>query len=187
MSGKTILFVILIVMTAAAGGIAAVLTGGAAADESEDLKPNLVIDGEDPWVSTVFEIDDVTPGDSGQVVIEVENGGDAGSGDMLQLRLLNLSDEPGVTTEPEPCPDFGELSLNLDMLVWLDDGDETYEPGETKIAEDTLRAVAGVVYDLGPLPPGPPVYVGMAWSIDQTVGNVVHGDRCTFDIQFLIP
>lgn len=151
------------------------------ADDPPD--PNLVVNGEDPWVSRVFEVEGVKPGDSGGATLKLQNVGDDGT---LQLQFLNLVDEPLTTPEPEPAPDSGELSQKLDMLLWFDDGDNLYETGEVIIAEDTLKNIADITYDLGTLNFMEMKYLGIAWSVDGAVGNEVVWDKCTFDIQFVL-
>lgn len=149
-----------------------------------DPPPDLVVNDETPkWTSKVFEVEDVWSGDSGEATLKLQNMGDPGT---LQLHLLNLVDEPGITPEPEPTPDLGELSQNLDILIWFDDGDNLYETGETKIAEDTLNNIACNIYGLGSLNSTETKYLGIAWSVDSAVGNEIMGDECTFDIQFAI-
>ena len=149
-------------------------------------EPDLVVNGENPWVSKVFKTTDVKPGDSGAASLELENIGPGGTGELLQLHILNLVDDPAVTVESEPTPDLGELSQNLDMLIWFDDGDSVFEWGEVIIAQDTLYNIACTIYDLGPLPPGVIIYIGIAWSLDCGVGNEAQYDICTFDIQLIL-
>ena len=167
------------------GAVALAASGanGAMALPSSDPPPDLVVNGENPWVSKVFEVECVIPGDSGEATLELQNIGDPGT---LELHLLNLVDGPGITPEPEPTPDLGEFSQNLDMLIWFDDGDNLYEAGEVKIAEDTLNNIACNVYPLGTLGYMEITYIGIAWSVDKGVGNEIMGDFCTFDIQFVI-
>jgi hypothetical protein len=160
-----------------------VLTNNTAIEIESDPPPDLVVNDENPWVSTVFEVDEVWPGDSGNVTLKLQNIGDPGT---LYLHLLNLMDDPGITPEPEPAPDLGELSQNLDMLIWWDDNNNgLYDGGEgPAIAEDTLKNIACNIYDLGTLNSMETKYLGMAWSVDSTVGNEIMGDECSFDIQF---
>lgn len=149
-----------------------------------DPPPDLVVNDETPkWTSKVFEIEEVWPGDSGGETLKLQNMGDPGN---LYLHLLNLVDETGITPEPEPTPDLGELSQNLDMLIWWDDNNNgIYDAGEgPPIAEDTLENIACNIYDLGTLGYMETKYLGIAWSVDNSVGNEIMGDECTVDIQF---
>jgi predicted ribosomally synthesized peptide with SipW-like signal peptide len=155
------------------------------AGEGQDLAVN----DENPWVSTVFEVKDVWPGDSGRVTLKLTNvSSDPNGAGPLDLQILNLVDYPGITTEPEPKPDLGELSSNLRMLIWFDDNNNgIYEPpGEVKIVEDSLYNIAYKTYDLGILGSLQTRYLGIAWSVARAVGNEIQGDRCVFDIQFHI-
>jgi len=161
------------------------------AGEGQDLAVN----DENPWVSTVFEVKDVWPGDSGRVTLKLTNvSSEPNSAGPLDLQILHLVDDPGITTEPEPKPDLGELSSNLLMLIWFDDNNNgIYEPpGEVKIVEDSLNNigckdnVTCKTYDLGILGSLQTRYLGIAWSVARTAGNEIQGDRCVFDIQFHI-
>jgi hypothetical protein len=160
-----------------------ILTNNTAIEIESDPPPDLVVNGENPWVSIVFKVDEVWPGDSGGETLMLQNIGDPGT---LYLHLLNLVDDPGITPEPEPALDLGELSQNLDMLIWWDDNNNgLYDGGEgPAIAEDTLKNIAYNIYDLGTLNSMETKYLGMAWSVDTTVGNEIMGDECSFDIQF---
>ena len=121
----------------------------------------------------------------GGATLKLQNIGDPGN---LYLHLLNLVDDPGITPEPEPAPDLGELSQNLDILIWWDDNNNgIYDAGEgPPIAEDTLKNIACNMYDLGTLDYTGIRYLGIAWSVDSTVGNEIMGDECSFDIQFVL-
>jgi hypothetical protein len=150
-----------------------------------DPPPDLVVNGELPkWQSRVFEVAEVMPGDSGTATLKLQNVGGNGT---LELQFLNLRDESIATPEPELTPDDGELSQNLDMLIWWDGNQNgVYDEllGENKVAEGKLYDIADVIYDLGSLDYMETKYLGMGWSIDSSVGNEIMRDRCTFDIQF---
>jgi hypothetical protein len=150
-----------------------------------DPPPDLVVNDELPkWQSRVFEVAEVMPGDSGAATLKLQNVGGNGT---LELQFLNIKDESITTPEPEPTPDNGELSRNLDMLIWWDNNqDGVYDEllGENKVAEGKLYNIANVIYDLGSLDYMETKYLGMGWSIGGTVGNEIMRDRCTFDIQF---
>ncbi len=152
---------------------------------ASDPPPDLVVNGEIPkWTSKVFQVEDVWPGDSGVASLKLQNVGDPGT---LYLHFLNLVDEFGIIPEPEPTPDNGELSQNLDMLIWWDNNQNNeYDAGETKIAEGKLKDIACITYDLGILGNMETKYLGIAWSVDNSVGNEIMGDKCTFDIQFAL-
>ena len=162
-----------------------ILTNNTAIEIESDPPPDLVVNGETPkWTSKVFEVEEVWPGDSGGETLMLQNIGDPGT---LYLHLLNLVDDPGITPEPEPTPDLGELSQNLDMLIWWDDNNGIYDAGEgPPIADDTLKNIACNIYDLGTLDYMEMRYLGIAWSVDSAVGNEIMGDECSFDIQFVL-
>jgi hypothetical protein len=161
-----------------------ILTNNTAIKIKSDPPPDLVVNGENPWVSRMFEVEEVWPGDSANVTLKLQNVGDNGT---LQLHLLNLVDEPGITPEPEPTPDLGELSQNLDMLIWWDDNQNSqYDAGESKIAEGKLKNIACITYGLGALNWMETKYLGIGWSVAHSVGNEIIGDKCTFDIQFVL-
>jgi len=163
-----------------------ILNNNTAIEIESDPPPDLVVNDETPkWISKVFEVEEVWPGDSGEATLKLQNIGDLGT---LYLHLLNLMDEPGITPEPEPTPDSGELSQNLDMLVWWDDNNNgIYDAGEgPPIAEDTLENIACNIYDLGTLDYMEIRYLGIAWAVDSAVGNEIMGDKCSFDIQFVL-
>jgi hypothetical protein len=163
-----------------------ILNNNTAIEIESDPPPDLVVNDETPkWISKVFEVEEVWPGDSGEATLKLQNIGDLGT---LYLHLLNLMDEPGITPEPEPTPDSGELSQNLDMLVWWDDNNNgIYDAGEgPPIAEDTLENIACNIYDLGTLDYMEIRYLGIAWTVDSAVGNEIMGDKCSFDIQFVL-
>ena len=162
-----------------------ILANDTAIEIESDPPPDLVVNDENPWTSRVFEVEEIWPGDSANVTLKLQNIGDPGT---LYLHLPNLVDEPGITPEPEPTPDLGELSQNLDMLIWWDDNNNgIYDAGEgPPIAEDTLKNIACNIYDLGTLDYMEIRYLGIAWSVDSTVGNEIMGDKCSFDIQFAL-
>ena len=196
MKAILIWLVIMLLGTAELGSLAAgdmdgpfdryILNNNTAIEIESDPPPDLVVNDETPkWISKVFEVEEVWPGDSGEATLKLQNIGDLGT---LYLHLLNLMDEPGITPEPEPTPDSGELSQNLDMLVWWDDNNNgIYDAGEgPPIAEDTLENIACNIYDLGTLDYMEIRYLGIAWSVNSTIGNEIMGDKCSFDIQFVL-
>lgn len=193
---KAIIALLLVILLGGAG-VAPMATGGVAEFfyrymldntlivSASDPPPDLVVNGEIPkWTSKVFQVEDVWPGDSGVASLKLQNVGDPGT---LYLHFLNLVDEFGIIPEPEPTPDNGELSQNLDMLIWWDNNQNNeYDAGETKIAEGKLKDIACITYDLGILGNMETKYLGIAWSVDNSVGNEIMGDKCTFDIQFAL-
>jgi spore coat-associated protein N len=143
---------------------------------------DLTVDDDNPWASAKVDVTNMKPGDSGVVTCKLDNAGTI-DGD-LTVALANIVDAPGATPEPEPTPDNGELSANMDIVLWVDaNQDGVQDAGETVLYSGKLNAVAGP-YDVGTLTAGATIYVSMEYSIDGTVGNEIQGDSCTFDIVF---
>jgi len=171
-----------------------ILTNNTAIEIESDPPPDLVVNDETPkWTSKVFEVEEVWPGDSGNASLNLTNIGDPGT---LSMNVTNLKDFEMGCNEPESLADStcgdpgegeGELSKKLDMQIWWDDNHNTvWDSGETIIAEGTLYNIAGVTYNLGSLNNTEIKYLGIAWSVDSTVGNEIMGDECSFDIQFAL-
>jgi predicted ribosomally synthesized peptide with SipW-like signal peptide len=146
---------------------------------------DLKVDGyDDPNVPVYFNISDVKPGDYGYVYITLSNVGSIGG--VASLTFANVTDDPGTTPEPEPTPDYGELSGYLYIEVYnrtLVFGGQI-SPIVTPLAEGNLSALAGSAIELGSLPAGGSITVTIVWSIDSDVGNVIMGDVVTFDMLF---
>ena len=70
-------------------------------------------DGES--VTAGLEVSDVKPGDWAIICFDVEITENPG---YLPVRTENVTEGPGVTTEPEPTPDEGELGEYLLTTVW---------------------------------------------------------------------
>ena len=132
------------------------------------------------------EIKDIKPGDSGFLRYHVNNIGTIGG--ELYITLANVSNSPGVTPEPEPLPDNGELGENLLINIWY--GDESEYPNYSKhiVKDKKLNDLSNVRYLLGDLTAegdpattdGKDVYI--KWELPSGVGNEVQGDVVSFDI-----
>ena len=159
-------------------------------DSNETL--DLAVDGENSWTSVKLDVNAMKPGDSGAVSCKLTNIGNM-AGSSLTIALQNLADFPGVTPEPEPTPDKGELSANMDIVLWEDNGvgvgtagDGIKNGTEATLYSGKLDAEAGpytVCCDFGA---GATTYVGISYSISNEVGNEIQGDSCTFDIVFVL-
>lgn len=135
---------------------------------------DLKVDGyDDPYVPVYFEVEDVKPGDSGSVDIELSNAGSIDG--VAYLTFTNVVDDPGTTPEPEPTPDEGELSENLYIKVYV---------GGELVAEGCLSDLAEELIELGDLEAGETLSITIKWSIDPEVDNVIIGDIVTFDMVF---
>jgi len=132
------------------------------------------------------EIRDIKPGDSGFLRYHVNNIGTIGG--ELYITLANVSNSPGVTPEPEPTPDNGELGKNLLINIWY--GDESEYPNYSKhiVKDKKLNDLSNVRYLLGDLTAegdpttldGKDVYI--KWELPSGVRNEVQGDVVSFDV-----
>jgi predicted ribosomally synthesized peptide with SipW-like signal peptide len=153
---------------------------------------DLEVDDENPWTSTKIDASVMKPGDSGAMTCKLENVGTI-AGTTLTVDLQNLADLPGATPEPESTPDNGELSANMDIVLFEDNGagggtagDGVQNGSEATLYTGKLNAEAGA-YTVGSgLGAGATTYVGISYSIDSGVGNDIQGDSCTFDIVFVL-
>ena len=155
---------------------------------------DLEVDDENPWASVKINVvtPPMKPGDSGAVTCKLENVGTI-DGSSLTVDLTNLVDSPGTTPNPEPTPDNGELSANIDIVLWEDNGagggvagNGIQDGTEATLYSGKLNAVAGP-YTVGSgLGAGATTYVGISYSIASSVGNEIQDDSCTFDIVFVL-
>lgn len=153
---------------------------------------DLEVDDENPWVSVKISASAMKPGDSGAVTCKLINLGTL-AGSSLTVDLTNLADSAGTTPEPEPTPDNGELSANMDIVLWEDDGagggvagNAVQDGTEATLYTGKLNLEAGP-YTVGSgLGAGATTYVGISYSIASSVGNEIQDDSCTFDIEFVL-
>lgn len=145
---------------------------------------DLSVDTENPWDTTKITASAMKPGDSGVATMTLKNEGNIDG--TLTVDLTNLVDDPGTTPEPEPTPDNGELSANMDIVLWVDaDGDGVKDTGETELYSGKLNEYSGGPYTVGTLAGGATTYVSLSYSINGAeVGNEIQGDISTFDIEF---
>lgn len=153
---------------------------------------DLEVDDENPWASVKIDVDSMEPGDSGAVTCKLVNVGTL-AGSSLTVDITGLSDDAGTTPEPESTPDNGELSANIDIVLWVDNGagggvagNGIQDGTEVTLYSGKLNAEAGP-YTVGSgLGAGATTYVGISYSIAGSVGNVIQDDSCTFDIVFVL-
>ncbi|MFC7165998.1 SipW-dependent-type signal peptide-containing protein [Halospeciosus flavus] len=91
----------------------------------------------------VFDLDDVKPGDSGEVTTSLHL---CGNPSYIRMKACVTEDENGVN-EPESdvdtSPEMAELANLLDVRVWRDpDCDNLYDEGEHVIYEGTLAGLS---------------------------------------------
>jgi predicted ribosomally synthesized peptide with SipW-like signal peptide len=134
---------------------------------------DLKVDGKDNPLGAYFSVSDVKPGDSNSKGIVLSNSGTLAG--KAYIHFKNVVDSPGTTPEPEPTPDYGELSKNLYIKVLVD---------STIKAEGYLSDIKSNSYELGTIAGGGSLTVTIQWSIPSDVGNVIMGDSVTFDIEF---
>ena len=131
----------------------------------------------------VFELEDVKPGDWGEATISLHiDNNDA----WMELKIGNLLNEEEGMNEPEmkvdDSPD-GELAQNLDLVIWDDDGNNVLEDGEDVwFRGDALDLPERICF--GALEGGENHYVGIKWSVDKEVGNIIQSDMVQFDMIF---
>jgi len=153
---------------------------------------DLTVDDQNPWASVKINVSGMKPGDSGAVTIKLTNAGTL-AGSSLTVDLQSLSDSPGTNPEPEGTPDTGDLSANMDIVIWVDNGagggtagDGVQNGTEATLYTGKLNAEAGPYTVSGGLSAGNTTYVGIRYSIASGVGNQIQGDSCTFSIVFVL-
>ncbi len=165
---------------------------------------DLTVDTENPWVSTKITASNMKPGDSGVVDCTLTNAGNLAG--TLTVDIKDLVDSQGTCTGPE-CVDEGgaysggsctghtpvNLSSKIDIVVWVDDGagggtanDGVQDAGEQQLFSGTLAAAnaAGPWTVTGGLGAGNTTYIGISYSIADTVTNEIQDDSSTFTIEF---
>jgi hypothetical protein len=145
------------------------------------------------------------PCDWGEKTIKIENVGTL-DGKNLTLHLKNLVDEENVNPESETdTAGDGELSSQLGMAIWVDDGDNVPEVGETFLFGSGTDTDDSGIYDDSELTlvklkdiictskvvdtlfiVGETQYIGIKYHFQdhRTDNNKAQGDKSTFDIEF---
>lgn len=147
---------------------------------------DLWVNDSNSWTTTAVTASDLAPGDSDALTMTLANIGNING--TLTVDLTNISDAPGSTPEPEGDlgTDAGELSANMDIVLWVDANDDgVQDEGEAELYTGKLDAWADPV-SAGPLAAGDTTYISLSYSIDSEVGNVIQGDISTFDIEFTL-
>jgi len=132
------------------------------------------------------------PGDSQAVSYKLTNTG-TGEGNLLTVDLNHLLDSGGVNPEPELTPHQGDLSSNMDVLLWIDDGsgggikgDGVLNGREGTLYSGRLDQIASPYVIAKGFSAGVSTYVGISWSIPDDIGNEIQGDSCDFDMEFML-
>jgi len=145
-----------------------------------------------------FNFTDVKPGDYGENTISLTG---TSNPYWACVNIIPTMNDDVTTNEPEleagDVPDTdsiydGELAQNLLFKIWADDGDNVLEAGEPVLTVGegpiTPRSWAIADKNIGgiPLDPDHTYYLGVAWSLPASVGNIVQTDKYMADISFYI-
>lgn len=108
------------------------------------------------WASTdltdqvFFNFDDVKPGDMGENTIDltVTSNDSWACADVVvtandDVSTVDSETDDGDDVENEADPFDGELGDQLNMMVWLDDGDNVYEDDEVPLAQGPASTAVG--------------------------------------------
>jgi predicted ribosomally synthesized peptide with SipW-like signal peptide len=162
---------------------------GGTLDLEYDINGGEWMNGDDGVAITV---DNMKPSDKGEVTMSFHNAGSL-DGD-LTVTLNNVVDLDNGQNEPElaagdDSSSVGELSSQLGIVVWIDDGDNLLEEGETALYDGKLDAIPGgeLEVDMGVLEPSVPKYLAIAWHLQDEEGdlnNLVQSDSVSFDLTF---
>jgi len=145
-----------------------------------DLK---VDDADDPGVTTKITIDNMKPGDTGSVDIEVKNDGTIDG--VADLHIKNLVNAENVVTEPEvgasgeDGTEPGELGAYLLVTITYAGG-----PAADPVVNVPLNDLDCQNKILGDLLAGETKTITISWELPSATGNCVQSDSCTFDIEF---
>ncbi|HDD36476.1 MAG TPA: hypothetical protein ENF50_03310 [Archaeoglobus veneficus] len=162
---------------------------------------DLTVNNENPWTSTVFNISDVKPGDSGTTTIKLKNVGSLPKPggppwtSKVYITFENLVDDDVSCPDPESKVDgtcgsgqVGELSENLNIRV----RDYWDENCVNNLRFDETHTLAEWVNDKGQtflnddMPAGDVNCVVINWSVPTSTGNIIQSDKVTFDIKFTL-
>jgi predicted ribosomally synthesized peptide with SipW-like signal peptide len=158
---------------------------------------NLQLDKDGKWYDgqnvLMFEEGDVKPGDSGEETLSFHvDGNDA----WLCKYLRVSSDKDNGCNEPEDLVDDtcgvpgvgeGELDEKMDLLVWEDNGDNIYQEGEGEgeseriIFKGKASNLPGLLEAKETLAASTVAYIGIEWSVDSGVGNIIQSDSLVVD------
>lgn len=135
-----------------------------------------------PITTEHFALSNVKPGDNGSYTFNFKNEGTVDAG-HLYLDVANLVDSPGLTPDPEPLPDLGEISTSTIITIYESNGMTVVWTGTLK-ALDTLAAPGVELLEGGAgLIAGATKTVILKAELPlATVGNEIMGDSAVFDI-----
>ena len=143
---------------------------------------------------TLFNVDDLKPGDSGETICHVNNIGDVDG--ILYFNIINLANDENTCIEPEqkagddPTSTEGELGEHLRITVLY--GDEGWPRSAYYTAiddvplndlEDNPQLLGELVYEDG-IRDGKDIII--QWRLPTSTTNIVQTDTATFDIVFIL-
>ncbi|WP_256300410.1 choice-of-anchor W domain-containing protein [Haloarchaeobius salinus] len=163
---------------------------------SDDGKAMLINGDEIP----VFDLDDVKPGDSGEVTVSLHICDNPAwvtmSGELVE-NAENGQTEPELADEGEDTDGVGELADAIQVTMWYDpDCNNVLDEDEVVIFEgsmtDAFAALeAGIGLDgdastpeFDPVPGASTYCIGFYWELPIDVGNEVQTDSVKFDLTF---
>ncbi len=137
-----------------------------------------------------FNVNNAVPGDSACGTWKVKNVGDTTG--YLDLESIVVTDSAGTTPEPEPTTDSGELSSNMNVVIFVDNGAGTNgnanncikDGTEVQIYNGALSGIAGNYGENLELSGSSSSYVSMSWEIPTTVANSIMDDSVDLDMTF---
>jgi len=163
---------------------------------SEDGQALLINGTEMP----VFELDDVKPGDSGEVTVSLhicDNPAWVTMSGSITENLENGQTEPELTDEGEDTDGVGELADSIEVTMWydpncnnvLDEDEVVLFEGSMTDAFAALEAGIGLDGDAStpefdPVPGASTYCIGFYWELPVDVGNEVQTDAVSFDLVF---
>ncbi|OGC78271.1 hypothetical protein A2619_05665 [candidate division WWE3 bacterium RIFOXYD1_FULL_39_9] len=153
-----------------------------------------------------FNFGDIKPGDEGENTISLHVNSNDAYGCMV---FSGLVDDENSINEPESEVDqtaTGELSKNIYMYAWADDGDNIFDENEVPFFEGLLaNDVDGTIIPLttigNPIAGGETRYVGLSWCAGtmgfdeenrvftcdgESMGNDTQTDKMLFDVSFYV-
>jgi predicted ribosomally synthesized peptide with SipW-like signal peptide len=144
---------------------------------------NWVDDPDVPTVNNLWndKVNNVKPGDSDALIIPIKNAGTIDG--YADIHIMNVTNYPGDTPEPETLPDLGELGSAIVVKI-------EYDSNGDGVADEVLAT--GTLDDLEcnnyvattSLTAGSTANWILTISIDSTVGNEIMGDVVTCDVEF---
>lgn len=154
-------------------------TGNSFTAGTLDLKVN---GGDDP-VLALITVGNMTPGNTGSVVVALSNAGSLHG--IADIHILSAVNGEGLNPESETgnLAEPGELGLYLLITIAYDaDNDGVYEI--TVVNGVALNSLVCLDYDLGPLSAGLSRNCKISWNLPAGTGNDVQGDTVTSSIEF---